>query len=176
MYPVVENRHEAGILRVTVAPAVVSPEVAAQAKDLALRAVAALGGIGVFCVELFQLRGDRLLINEIAPRPHNSGHYTLDACTVSQFEQQVRALCGLPLGEVRLLCPAAMVNLIGHDVEKITSSNGCRDLLSIPGAELHLYGKRTVRPGRKMGHVTFLAGSVDEATARASQFVKVLAV
>ena len=135
----------------------------------------ALGGIGVFCVELFQLHGDRLLINEIAPRPHNSGHYTLDACTVSQFEQQVRALCGLPLGEVRLLCPAAMVNLIGHDVEKITSADGCKALLTIPGAELHLYGKRTVRPGRKMGHVTFLAESADEAMGRTSQLVKLLA-
>ena len=176
LYPVVENRHEAGILRMTVAPAMVSPEVVTQAKDLALRAVEALGGIGVFCVELFQLRGDRLLINEIAPRPHNSGHYTLDACTVSQFEQQVRVLCGLPLGEVRLLCPAAMVNLIGHDVEKITSSAGCGDLLMIPGAELHLYGKRTVRPGRKMGHVSFLAESGDEATGRARQFMKLLAV
>lgn len=176
LYPVVENRHEAGILRMTVAPAMVSPEVVTQAKNLALRAVEALGGIGVFCVELFQLRGDRLLINEIAPRPHNSGHYTLDACTVSQFEQQVRVLCGIPLGEVRLLSPAAMVNLIGHDVEKITSSTGCRDLLAIPGTKLHLYGKRTVRPGRKMGHVTFLAESGDEATGRASQFMKVLAL
>ncbi len=176
VYPVVENRHEAGILRMTVAPAMVSPEVVTQAKDLALHAVEALGGIGVFCVELFQLRGDRLLINEIAPRPHNSGHYTLDACTVSQFEQQVRVLCGIPLGEVRLLSPAAMVNLIGHDVEKITSSTGCRDLLAIPGTELHLYGKRTVRPGRKMGHVTFLAESGEEATGRASQFMKLLAV
>lgn len=176
LYPVVENRHEAGILRMTVAPAMVSPEVVTQAKDLALHAVEALGGIGVFCVELFQLRGDRLLINEIAPRPHNSGHYTLDACTVSQFEQQVRVLCGIPLGEVRLLSPAAMVNLIGHDVEKITSSTGCRDLLAIPGTELHLYGKRTVRPGRKMGHVTFLAESGEEATGRASQFMKLLAV
>jgi len=175
LYPVVENRHEAGILRVTEVPAPISPEVATQAKELALCAVEALGGIGVFCVELFHLRGDRLLINEIASRPHNSGHYTLDACTVSQFEQQVRALCGMPLGEVRLLSPAVMVNLIGHDVEKITSSIGCRDLLTIPGAELHLYGKRTVRPGRKMGHVTFLAEPAGEATDRASQFMKVLA-
>jgi len=175
VYPVVENRHEFGILRMTVAPAAVSEQVISQARDLARRAVEALNGVGVFCVELFQLRGDRLIINEIAPRPHNSGHYTLDACTVSQFEQQVRALCAMPLGEVRLVSPAAMVNLIGHDVEKITSSDGCRDLLAIPGAELHLYGKRTVRPGRKMGHVTFLAGSADEARDRASRFMKSLA-
>ena len=123
----------------TVVPAAVSSEVIAKASDLARRAVEALNGVGVFCVELFYLRGDRLIINEIAPRPHNSGHYTLEACTVSQFEQQVRALCAMPLGEVRLVSPAAMVNLIGHDVEKITSSDGCRDLLTIPGAELHLH-------------------------------------
>ncbi len=176
VYPVVENRHESGILRMTVVPAAVSSGVSAQASDLACRAVEALDGVGVFCVELFQLRGDRLLINEIAPRPHNSGHYTLDACTVSQFEQQVRALCGLPLGEVRLMSPAVMVNLIGHDVGRITNPSGCSDLLAIPGATLHLYGKRMVRPGRKMGHVTFLAGTTDEASHRADRFLKSLAL
>jgi 5-(carboxyamino)imidazole ribonucleotide synthase len=135
-----------------------------------------LDGVGVFCVELFHLPGDGLLINEIAPRPHNSGHYTLEACTVSQFEQQVRALCAMPLGEARQVSPAAMVNLIGQDVEKIASPGGCADLLRIPGAALHLYGKRTVRAGRKMGHVTFLAESVNEARGRADQFSKFLAV
>lgn len=174
VYPVVENRHESGILRMTVVPAAVSDAVSSQASDLACRAVEALNGVGVFCVELFHLRGEHLLINEIAPRPHNSGHYTLEACTVSQFEQQVRVLCGMPLGEVRLVSPAAMVNLIGHEVETITSASGCRDLLAIPGAELHLYGKRTVRAGRKMGHVTFLAESADEARGRAGQFSKSL--
>lgn len=176
VYPVVENRHEAGILRMTSVPAPVSTEVALQASRLALRAVEALAGVGVFCVELFQLRGGGLLINEVAPRPHNSGHYTLDACTVSQFEQQVRVLCALPLGEVRLLSPAVMVNLIGRDAEKAASPSGCQDLLAIPGAGLHLYGKRTVRPGRKMGHVTFLAKSGDEARGYADQFMKSLAV
>lgn len=175
VYPVVENRHESGILRMTVVPAAISAAVSVQASDLACRAVEALDGVGVFCVELFHLRGDRLLINEIAPRPHNSGHYTLDACTVSQFEQQVRALCGMPLGEVRLMSPAAMVNLIGHDVGRVTSSNGCSDLLAIPGAKLHLYGKRMVRPGRKMGHMTFLAETANEASDRAGQFLKSLA-
>ena len=175
VYPVVENRHISGILRMTVAPAVVSPEVAAQASALALRAVELLEGTGVFCVELFHLRGDSLLINEIAPRPHNSGHYTLEACTVSQFEQQVRTLCAMPLGEARLLSSAAMVNLIGRDVEKITSPSGCADLLGVSGAALHLYGKRAVRAGRKMGHVTFLAESASEARSRADQFVTSLA-
>lgn len=163
-YPVVENRHERGILRMTLAPATVSVQVAARASDLARQAVDVLKGVGVFCVELFHTADDRLFINEIAPRPHNSGHYTLDACTVSQFEQQVRAVCGAPLGEVRQWSPAAMVNLIGADMQAVTSGQAFKDLLSLPGAVLHLYGKTVVRPGRKMGHVTFL-GETREAAA-----------
>jgi 5-(carboxyamino)imidazole ribonucleotide synthase len=137
--------------------------------------VTALNGVGVFCVEFFQSSGGDLLINEIAPRPHNSGHYTLDACSVSQFEQQVRVVCGMPLGEARLLSPAAMVNLIGDEVRSVTSSRGFHDLLSIPGAVLHLYGKRVVRSGRKMGHVTFLADRGEVAAERARQFIARLA-
>lgn len=171
-YPVAENRHEQGILRVTVVPASLSSQVAAKAAELAALAVTALNGIGVFCVELFETRKGDLLINEIAPRPHNSGHYTLDACSVSQFEQQVRVLCGLPLGEVRLLSPAAMVNLIGEEVRAVTSGPGLSDLLSIPEAILHLYGKRVVRSGRKMGHVTFVAPQRDVAVDRAHRFMK----
>jgi 5-(carboxyamino)imidazole ribonucleotide synthase len=172
IYPIVENRHEQGILRVTLVPSTISSDVAARAADLAGKVVTALNGVGVFCVELFQAAGGDLLINEIAPRPHNSGHYTLDACSVSQFEQQVRVVCGMPLGEARLLSPAAMVNLIGEEVRSVTSSCGFYDLLSIPGAVLHLYGKRVVRPGRKMGHVTFLADRVEVAAERAHQFMK----
>jgi 5-(carboxyamino)imidazole ribonucleotide synthase len=175
VYPVVANRHERGILRMTLAPAAVSSAVAARAADVAQQAVAAFEGVGVFCIELFQMRSGELLINEMAPRPHNSGHYTLDACTVSQFEQQVRAVCGLPLGEVRLLSPAAMVNLIGEEVQKATANSDCRALLSIPGAVLHLYGKRVVRPGRKMGHVTFLAETVQVAEEQATRFMHSLA-
>lgn len=172
IYPVVENRHEQGILRVTLVPSTVSSDVAARAAELAGQAVTALNGVGVFCVELFQAAAGDLLINEIAPRPHNSGHYTLDACSVSQFEQQVRVVCGMPLGETRLLSPAAMVNLIGEEIRFVTSSRGFHDLLSIPGAVLHLYGKRVVRPGRKMGHVTFLADRGEVAAERARQFIK----
>lgn len=174
IYPVVENRHEQGILRLTLVPSTVPSNVAARAEDLAGQAVTALNGVGVFCVEFFQAAGGDLLINEIAPRPHNSGHYTLDACSVSQFEQQVRVVCGMPLGETRLLCPAAMVNLIGEEVRSVTCSRGFYDLLSIPGAVLHLYGKRVVRPGRKMGHVTFLADQGEAAAERAHQFMKYL--
>lgn len=173
-YPVVENQHEQGILRLTRVPAPVSEAMAAKAADLAARAVTAMKGVGVFCVELFQTAAGDLLINEIAPRPHNSGHYTLDACSVSQFEQQVRILCGLPLGEVRLLSQAAMVNLIGEEVRSVTSRRSVSDLLAIPGAVLHLYRKRVVRPGRKMGHVTFLAERGETASERAQQFLRSL--
>jgi len=174
MFPVVQNIHQSGILRMTQAPAPIPSILAKKAVDLAGQAIAALKGVGVFCIEMFQV-SDELFINEIAPRPHNSGHYTLDACTVSQFEQQVRVLCGLPLGEVRLLSPAAMVNLIGEEVRFVTSGQGCRDLAAIPGALLHLYGKRLVRPGRKMGHVTFLAERGEETVARAQWLMQHIA-
>ena len=169
-YPMAENEHEEGILRTTKVPAPGPPALAERAADLALRVVNRLGGVGVFCLELFQLPGGVLLINEIAPRPHNSGHYTLDACTVSQFEQQVRTTTGMPLGEVRLLSPAVMVNLIGNDAAMLQKAAGCRALLNIPGAVLHLYGKRGIRPRRKMGHVTFLGDTLDLALDHAMQF------
>jgi 5-(carboxyamino)imidazole ribonucleotide synthase len=175
VYPVVENVHEVGILRTTQAPAGVDPPVASKAEALASAAITALMGVGVFCVELFLMPDGRLLINEIAPRPHKSGHYTLDACTVSQFEQQVRALCTLPLGEVRLLASAVMVNLIGDDLARATSEGGLATLTKTPGAVLRIYNKRTARPGRKMGHVTFLAERPEEAWAHADRLRRVLA-
>jgi 5-(carboxyamino)imidazole ribonucleotide synthase len=168
-YPPAENEHEEGILRTTTVPAAVSSSVAQQAAELARDVVERLNGTGVFCLELFQLPGGALLINEVAPRPHNSGHYTLDACSVSQFEQQVRAISGMPLGEVRLLSPAVMVNLIGDDAATITTGAECRALLNVPGAVLHLYGKRAIRPRRKMGHVTFLADQLRAAHDHASR-------
>ena len=174
-YPPVDNRHEHGILRLTLAPSSVPATVAEKAMDLAAQAVSALNSPGVFCVEFFLTSDGNLLINEIAPRPHNSGHYTLDACTVSQFEQQVRVLCGAPTGEVALLCSAAMVNLIGDEVRTVTAGAGYRELMAIPGAVLHLYGKRTIRTGRKMGHVSFVAENRSIAEARAGWLLKRLA-
>jgi len=173
-YPAVENLHEAGILRASRVPAAVEPGIAERAAGLALAVVEALEGVGVFCVELFLMPDGRLFVNEVAPRPHNSGHYTLDACTVSQFEQQVRAVCGLPLGEVRLLCPAVMINLIGEDLRRIGSGEGLLSLLRLPGAKLHVYGKRTIRAGRKMGHVTFLREKVEDAWETAVAFRSLL--
>ena len=171
VYPVVENRHEQGILCNSRVPASISSGDAEAARELSVRAVTALQGIGVFCVELFQAHDGHLLINEIAPRPHNSGHYTLDVCTVSQFEQQVRVTCGLPLGEVRLLSSAVMVNLLGDEVTAVMSAEGSRETFSTPGASVHLYGKRVIRSGRKMGHVTFTASDGETAVASAEQFM-----
>jgi len=173
-YPPVDNRHERGILRLTLAPTSLPVETAANASHLAVQAVSALNSPGVFCVEFFHTADGALFINEIAPRPHNSGHYTLDACTVSQFEQQVRILCGVMIGEVQLLRPAAMVNLIGNEVSAVTAGSGYSDLMAIPGALLHLYGKRTIRAGRKMGHVTFLAEERSAAEERALGLIKQL--
>jgi len=174
LYPVVENVHEAGILSTTRVPARIDQKTAGQAAALAGSVADALDGIGVFCVELFLMKDGQMFVNEVAPRPHNSGHYTLDACPVSQFEQQVRAVCGLPLGEVKLTSPAAMVNLIGEDFTKATTDERVRTFLRQSGAKLHVYGKKSVRPGRKMGHVTFLAASADAAWASASALKQLL--
>ena len=151
VFPVAENRHAHGILDLTIAPARVTPELAREATALASRLATALDYVGVLAVEMFVV-GGKLLVNEIAPRPHNSGHYTIDACRTSQFEQQVRVLCGLPLGDPSQHTPAVMVNLLGD----IWSEGEPRweEVLKHPGAHLHLYGKRDARPGRKMGHVT----------------------
>lgn len=151
VFPVAENRHSGGILDVTIAPARIPPTLAEEATALAARLAGALGYVGVLAVEMFVV-GGRLLVNEIAPRPHNSGHYTIDACRTSQFEQQVRVLCGLPLGDPSLHTPAVMVNLLG-DIWR-SGEPDWEAVLVHPGAHLHLYGKREARAGRKMGHVT----------------------
>ncbi|MCG5243753.1 5-(carboxyamino)imidazole ribonucleotide synthase [Azospirillum doebereinerae] len=149
-YPAVENRHKDGILDVTVAPAKIAPETAAEAERVARRIAEALDLVGVLAVELFVTPEGGVLVNEMAPRPHNSGHWTMDACASSQFEQLVRAVCGLPLGSVERVADARMVNLIGDDAALWP------ELMAEPGARLHLYGKAEARPGRKMGHVTRL--------------------
>jgi 5-(carboxyamino)imidazole ribonucleotide synthase len=151
VFPVAENSHARGILDVTIAPARVDERLAAQATELAEGVARGLDYVGVLAVEMFVV-GGRLLVNEIAPRPHNSGHYTIDACRTSQFEQQARVLCGLPLGDPSQHTPAVMVNLLG-DIWR-DGEPDWQAVLSHPGAHLHLYGKREARPGRKMGHVT----------------------
>jgi 5-(carboxyamino)imidazole ribonucleotide synthase len=149
-YPPVENQHVNHILDTTIAPARIRPETAMRAEAMARHVAEKLDLVGVLAVEMFVLPSGEVLVNELAPRPHNSGHWTLDACVTSQFEQLVRALCGLPLGSVAHHSDAVMKNLLGRDVEK------WREALGDPLAKLHLYGKHEIQSGRKMGHVTRL--------------------
>jgi 5-(carboxyamino)imidazole ribonucleotide synthase len=162
-YGVIENAHARHILDVSVAPARVSPQVARDAVAIASATLEALDVVGVLCVELFLTRDGRVLVNELAPRTHNSGHLTIDACATSQFEQQLRAVCGLPLGSTDLVRPAAMANLLGDLWQD--GEPRWQDALARPGVRLHLYGKRDAKPGRKMGHLTALADTPDEAAA-----------
>ncbi|MES1259211.1 MAG: 5-(carboxyamino)imidazole ribonucleotide synthase, partial [Gemmatimonadota bacterium] len=164
-WPIAENVHRDGILHTSVVRARIADPLAREAGAIAERIVGALDYVGVMGVECFIADGGKLLVNELAPRPHNSGHWTLDACVTSQFEQQVRCITGLPLGDTSALCPIAMVNLLGDlwdDGEPAWGS-----ALAVPGVKLHLYGKREPRPGRKMGHLTAVAESATEAIRRA---------
>jgi 5-(carboxyamino)imidazole ribonucleotide synthase len=164
-YGAIENEHARHVLDVSVSPARVPPEVAAEAVRLTRAILDELDYVGVLCVEFFLTPEGTLLVNEIAPRPHNSGHFSVDACVTSQFEQQVRAVCGLPLGAPTQMRPAAMVNLMGE-----LWANGEPDwaaALAFGDVKLHLYGKRDPRVGRKMGHLTALASTPDEAMAKA---------
>jgi 5-(carboxyamino)imidazole ribonucleotide synthase len=160
-YGAIENQHSRHILDVSIAPAGVSSKVAQEAVDLARCVLEKLDVVGVLCVEFFVTRDGELLINELAPRPHNSGHLTVDACVTSQFEQQLRAVCGLPLGSTEMHRPAAMANLLGD-----LWTSGEPDWVAacgFPGVKLHLYGKLEPRPGRKMGHLTALNHDPEEA-------------
>jgi 5-(carboxyamino)imidazole ribonucleotide synthase len=164
-YPPVENEHRRHILDVSTVPADITPATARQAVELASAIAEALRVVGLLAVEMFLVGEDRLVVNELAPRPHNSGHFSFDACVTSQFEQQLRAVCGLPLGDVTLLRPAAMVNLLG-DLWQAGEPDWVA-ALSFPDVKLHLYGKRDPRPGRKMGHLTALAETAERARERA---------
>lgn len=165
-FPIAENVHKHGILDVTVAPARVPASVAGAARQTGEALAEGLGVVGLLAIEMFVTPDDRLLVNEIAPRPHNSGHFTWEACATSQFEQQLRAVCGLPLGATELLLPAAMANLFGDEFRADGSLPAAAHTLATRGVALHLYGKRHPRPGRKMGHLTALASTTDEAEER----------
>ncbi|HMA36109.1 MAG TPA: 5-(carboxyamino)imidazole ribonucleotide synthase [Chloroflexia bacterium] len=163
-YGVIENTHRNHILDLSLAPARISPALAGEAVTLARAVLEQLDVVGVLCVEFFVTQAGRLLINELAPRPHNSGHLTIDACLTGQFEQQLRAVCGLPLGATTLLRPAAMANLLGdlwqHGPPAWAAACAFDDV------KLHLYGKHTPRLGRKMGHLTALAATPEAAAQR----------
>ena len=164
-YGVIENDHRNRILDVSLAPARISAKTAKEAVEIARTVLAKLEIVGVLCVEFFVVRDGSLLINELAPRPHNSGHLTFDACVTSQFEQQLRAVCGLPLGSTEVLCPAAMANLLGDlwDRGEPDWAAACAS----PSVKLHLYGKLAPRPGRKMGHLTALGENAEETVRQA---------
>jgi len=150
-YCPMQNIHKNHILDETIAPAQISKTLATEAEKIAKTIATGLDLVGLIAVEMFVTSDDKIIVNEIAPRPHNSGHWTLDACITSQFEQVIRAVCGLPLGSPARLCDARMKNLIGDEIE------GARKYLAQPNAKLHIYGKKEAKSGRKMGHVTFLA-------------------
>jgi 5-(carboxyamino)imidazole ribonucleotide synthase len=160
-YGVISNSHEHHILDVSMAPAPVAEHVAREAVDIARQIMQKLDVVGVLCVEFFVTRDHSLLVNELAPRPHNSGHLTFDACVTSQFEQQLRAICGLALGSTQLLRPAAMANLLGDLWEGGTPNWAAA--CAHPDVKLHLYGKEMARPGRKMGHLTAMASTAEDA-------------
>lgn len=156
-YPVQENEHRENILATTLVPARIPREVSDEAVRMSRGIIESFGIIGVLCVEMFVTRDGRVIVNELAPRPHNSGHYSLDACDISQFEALIRAICGVPFHVPQLLAPCAMVNLLGRNLDALQVNS----LMEIPGVKLHLYGKRRREPKRKMGHVTVLGPSQD---------------
>ena len=171
-YDPVENVHQNGILAISRAPARISQSTAVAAKQIAGKLADALSHVGVLCVEMFERAGDSpaLIVNEFAPRVHNSGHWTLDACLVSQFENHVRAICGWPLGDTARHSDAVMTNLIGADVDR------WREFAAEPGTAVHLYGKTEARRGRKMGHVTCLGDTLEDAIASARSVKRTLSI
>lgn len=162
--PPFENHHRDHVLDLTVVPARVPPWVAEQAAELATRVAEGLGLVGLACVEFFLDHQGGLWLNEVAPRPHNSGHVSIEACAVDQFEQQLRAVCGLPLGDSSLVAPGAMANLLG-DLWTEGEPDWAAALARHPGVRLHLYGKGEARPGRKMGHLSAVGVSAEAALA-----------
>ena len=184
VYPLAQNTHRNGVLSHTIVPAPdANATLVEQAQQAALQIADKLGYVGVLCVEFFILEDGTLVANEMAPRPHNSGHYTVDACATSQFEQQVRAMTGMPLGDTRQHSPAVMLNILG-DVWFPVNGKGERpsaavtppwhEVAAMPEARLHLYGKEDARPGRKMGHVNFTAATLEHARAAARDCARLL--
>lgn len=166
-FPVVENIHEEHILKTTIAPARISEDVERKAIDLAVRTMESIKGSGIFGIEMFVGEDNEVLINEIAPRPHNSGHYTIEACSISQFEQHIRAILDYPMPQPSLESEAIMINILGP--AGLTGPyvlSGIRETLALPGARIHLYGKEDTKPKRKLGHVTILISDNDPLATR----------
>jgi 5-(carboxyamino)imidazole ribonucleotide synthase len=181
VWPIAENAHRNGILDVTIVPARITGEMAEEARATGIRIAERLDYVGVLCVEMFVTTDGRLLVNEMAPRPHNSGHWTIDGAVTSQFEQQCRALVDAPLGAVAAHSDAVMVNLLGDiwfasPAATTSREPDWRTILEDPTAKLHLYGKHEPRRGRKMGHVTFVGGTLDARLASVSRLKQALGI
>lgn len=173
IYPVGENIHKESILDETRVPADISENCTKKAMELAYKVMEIFVGVGMFCVEMFVTKDDHILINEVAPRPHNSGHYTIEGCLTSQFEQHIRAITGIPLGDVSLRCPTVMRNLLGEDGECGTAYfKGLDKAYKNGNVKVHIYGKEDVKPKRKMGHLTVCATTVEEAVTKAEEAKK----
>lgn len=175
-YPVVETIQHAHICHSVLAPADISEKSRARATEIAHEVLKAVDGVGIYGIEMFLLTDGDVLINEIAPRPHNSGHYTIEACETSQFENHIRAVLNLPLGSTAMRAPAAvMVNILGS-FDAVAKAHGLENALAVPNTTVHLYGKEKSRPGRKMGHVTALGTSLTETRERAMQAARAVAI
>jgi len=178
-YPLVEMLFDdrTNICDIVMAPARISKEIEEKAMQIAVKSIEVLDGVGIFGVELFLTKHGDILVNEIAPRPHNSGHYTVEACATSQFEQIIRAVTNLPLGSTKLISPAVMVNLLGEDgYEGEPFIEGIHDALEIPELSFHFYGKTYTKPFRKMGHITVLDDNMDQALQKAMKAKKILKI
>ena len=168
VYPVAENSHKNSILDVTIVPARVPGQVVGEATRIAERVMEAFEGVGAFCVEMFAAAGCGIYVNEVAPRPHNSGHYTIEGCFANQFENHIRAITGLPFGNVGLRQPCVMVNLLGES-DGSSRLTGLKEAYADPNIHVHFYGKTESKTGRKMGHLTAVGSTVESALARAEQ-------
>lgn len=176
VYPVGENEHRNNILYETKVPADISPQLAEEAKHLGHQVLEVFSGIGMFCIEMFVTQNQKLIINEIAPRPHNSGHYSIEGCVTSQFEQHVRAISGLPLGNTSLINPSVMRNILGTGEEGRAVVTGIEQALELKNVRAHIYDKKIARPGRKMGHITVTDDDLKDAAERARQASEKLAI
>ena len=170
VYPVAENVHVDSILDTTLVPAAVSEAIEAKAKTLASAVMDVFQGVGMFCVEMFLTKDGQVLINEVAPRPHNSGHYTIEGCLTSQFENHIRAITGLPLGDVSLRSPSVMRNILGDpDNQGLAIAEGVEDAYNMPQVKVHIYGKTMTKPKRKMGHITAIGPTLQDAKEQADK-------
>ena len=177
VYPVGNNKHINSILHETIVPADITPEASERAMSVAKRVMEVFDGIGMFCVEMFITKDMDVLVNEVAPRPHNSGHYTIEGCVTSQFENHIRAITGLPLGDTSLRSPTVMINLLGTEgKEGKAKVLGLDKALALKGTHVHIYGKSTTKPRRKMGHITVCASTVNEAIITAEKAYSYISV